>query len=106
MLWDAAAQRQGSCPLTTRCLFYPSWFSDMAAGPGEEKDLECPEATDELPGQAGSTQRKDRSKGTLSSLQASDQEVPSGGLSLAEVALCGTINSWGNVGHRAAPAWC
>lgn len=53
----------------------------MAAGPHQvlEKDLGCLEATDELPGQAGSAQRrprKDGRKGTLSSLRAGGQEVP------------------------------
>lgn len=96
----------------------------MAAGPhdGLEKDLGCPEAIDKLPGRAGSAQRqprKDRRKGTLSSLRAGSQEVPAvampvplpwclrpcrRGLSPAEVALCGTVKSQGDLGHRGAPA--
>ena len=86
-----------------------------------EKDLGCPEATNELPGRAGSAQRrprKDGRKGTLSSLQAGSQEVLAvavpvllpwclrpcrRGLSLAEMALCGAGKSRGNLGRRGVP---
>lgn len=96
----------------------------MAAGSREvlEKDLGCPEATDELPGQVGSPQRqprKDGRKGTLSSPRVGGQEVPAvavqaplprcskphrRGLGTAETALCGAVKSRGNFGHRGAPA--